>query len=69
MKVVDLRGKKCMMHILTLEKELKDYSGEFVAITDDESAFYDIPVWASSKGIEIFKIKRNGELIEFHMKV
>ncbi|MBE8538547.1 sulfurtransferase TusA family protein [Geoglobus acetivorans] len=68
MRVIDLRGQKCMNHILKLENEFRDAGKVFVAITDDESAIYDIPVWASSKGIEILEIKREGGLLRFLMR-
>ncbi|AIY90520.1 sulfurtransferase TusA family protein [Geoglobus acetivorans] len=68
MRVIDLRGQKCMNHILKLEKEFRDAGEVFAAITDDESAIYDIPVWASSKGIEILEIRREGGLLKFLMR-
>lgn len=69
MKVVDLRGCRCMSHIVKLERELKGYSGIFEVICDDSSALFDITAWAQRKGVEIIEQRRKGDIVSFVMRL
>ncbi|WP_456368855.1 sulfurtransferase TusA family protein [Geoglobus sp.] len=68
MKVVDLRGCRCMGHIVKLERETRGYSGIFEVVCDDSSALFDITAWAQRKEIEILEQRREGEIVRFVMK-
>ncbi|AKG91029.1 putative redox protein, regulator of disulfide bond formation [Geoglobus ahangari] len=68
MKVVDLRGCRCMDHIVKLERETRDYTGVFEVICSDSSALLDITAWAQRKGVEILEQKKDGDIVRFVMR-
>ncbi|WP_457591726.1 sulfurtransferase TusA family protein [Geoglobus sp.] len=68
MKIVDLRGCRCMGHIVKLEKEVRDYSGIFEVVCDDSSALFDITAWAQKRGVEILEQRREDGVVRFVMR-